>query len=149
MSIRFLLRLLLAALLAAPLAAPRATLADTAVTVTVTGIEKPAGNLLAGIYTSPDDWLGANTFARQEVPVAATLRDGTLSFDISLPPGDYALSVFQDLNGNRTLDTNFMGIPTEASGSSNDAPARFGAPKFRDALFTVGTEPVALTIRMK
>jgi len=144
MSIRFLLPLL-----AAPLAAPFVTLADTAVTVTVTGIEKPAGNLLAGIYTSPDDWLGANTFARQEVPIAATLRDGTLSFEVSLPPGEYALSVFQDLNGNRKLDTNFMGIPTEASGSSNDAPARFSAPKFRDALFTVGTEPVALTIRVK
>jgi len=67
---------------------------------------------------------------------------------MSLPPGRYAVSVFQDMNGNRKLDTNFIGIPTEASGSSNDAPAKWSAPKFKDAVFTVGSEPVDLTIRL-
>jgi uncharacterized protein (DUF2141 family) len=65
-----------------------------------------------------------------------------------LPPGRYALSVLQDMNGNRKLDTNFIGIPTEASGSSNDAPAKWSAPKFKDAVFTVGDEPVNLAIRL-
>jgi uncharacterized protein (DUF2141 family) len=41
-----------------------------------------------------------------------------------------------------------MGIPTEAFGSSNDAPAQWSAPKFKDALFTVGDVPVELTIRL-
>jgi len=80
--------------------------------------------------------------------VAVNLRDGTLTFEMLLPPGSYGLSVLQDLNGNRKLDTNFLGIPKEPQGSSNDAKATFSAPKFKDALFTVGDQPVELRIRL-
>lgn len=122
--------------------------ADTAVRVVVTNVVKQDGVLLAGAYSSPETWLGAATVVSREIPVAGNVRDGAVTFEMALPPGRYALSVFQDLNGNRKLDTNFMGIPTEASGSSNDAPAKWSAPKFRDAVFTVGDEPVSLTIRL-
>ncbi len=121
---------------------------DTAVRVVVTNVVKPTGVLLAGAYSSPETWLGATTVASKDVPVAVNLRDGTVTIDMLLPPGRYALSVLQDLNGNRTLDTNFIGIPKEPSGSSNDAPARFSAPKFKDALVTVGDAPVELRIRL-
>ena len=58
------------------------------------------------------------------------------------------VSVLQDLNANRKLDVNFIGIPKEPSGSSNDAKATFSAPKFKDAVFTVGDQPVELRIRL-
>lgn len=135
---------LLAALALGPVVAAE----PTPVTVTITNIRAPAGVLLAGAYDRESTWLGATTVARRDVPVPADLKGGTLRFELRLPPGQYALSVFQDLNGNRVLDTNFLGIPKEASGSSNDAPARFGPPKFRDALVTVGPEPLALSIRL-
>lgn len=127
---------------------PGAAAADTVVRVVVTNVKKPAGTLLAGAYVSPETWLGATTVATREVPVAGNVRNATVAFDMPLPPGTYALSVFQDMNGNRKLDTNFMGIPTEASGSSNDAPAKWSAPKFKDAVFTVGDKPIELTIRL-
>ena len=122
--------------------------ADTVVRVVVTNVVKQDGVLLAGAYDSPETWLGATTVASKGIPVAGNVRDGAVTFEMALPPGPYALSVLQDLNGNRKLDTNFMGIPTEASGSSNDAPAKWSAPKFKDAVFTVGDEPVNLTIRL-
>lgn len=122
--------------------------ADTAVRVIVTHVVKPGGTLLAGAYTSPETWLGATTAVSRDVPVAGNVSNGTVAFDMALPPGTYALSVFQDMNGNRKLDTNLIGIPTEASGSSNDAPARFSAPKFKDAVFTVGDKPIELRIRL-
>ncbi len=125
-----------------------AATADTVVRVVVTNVVKQDGVLLAGAYDSPETWLGATTVASKDIPVAGNVRDGAVAFEMALPPGPYALSVLQDLNGNRKLDTNFMGIPTEASGSSNDAPAKWSAPKFKDAVFTVGDEPVNLTIRL-
>ena len=127
---------------------PGAAAADTAVRVVVTNVVKQDGVLLAGAYDGPATWLGATTVASKDIPVAGNVRDGAVTFEIALPPGSYALSVFQDMNGNRKLDTNFIGIPTEASGSSNDAPAKWSAPKFRDAVFTVGSEPVNLAIRL-
>ena len=38
-----------------------------------------------------------------------------------IPPGTYALAVIHDENMNGKLDTNWLGIPTEGYGFSNDA----------------------------
>jgi len=139
---------LIAPTLLALLLSAGAAAADTVVRVVVTNVVKQDGVLLAGAYTSAETWLGASPAASRDVPVAGNVRDGTVTFDFPLPPGTYALSVLQDMNGNRRLDTNFIGIPTEASGSSNDAPARWSAPKFNAAVFTVGDQPVELKIRL-
>jgi uncharacterized protein (DUF2141 family) len=121
---------------------------ETVVRIVVTNVEKQDGVLLVGAYSSADTWLGATTVATREVPVKGNLRDGTVTLEMPLAPGNYALSVLQDMNGNRRLDTNVIGIPTEHSGSSNDAPARFSAPKFKDAVIAVGDKPVELRIRL-
>ena len=52
-----------------------------------------------------------------------------------LPPGQYAVQTFHDENGNRKVDRNFIGIPKEGVGFSNDAPIRMGPPKWADAMF--------------
>ena len=49
--------------------------------------------------------------------------------------GTYAVSVFHDENSNGKLDTNFMGIPREGVGASNDAKGHLGPPKFDAAAF--------------
>ena len=132
------------ALVALPAAAGEATL----VRVTVTNVRDPGGVLLVGVYEREDTWLGVPPAHSIEVPVAPNLRDGTVALELRLPPGRYARSLCQDMNGNRRLDTNFMGIPKEASGSSNNPPARWGPPKFADALVTVGDVPLDLSIRL-
>lgn len=50
-------------------------------------------------------------------------------------PGTYAVSVFHDEDSNGKLDANFMGIPREGVGASNDAKGHFGPPKFDAAAF--------------
>jgi uncharacterized protein (DUF2141 family) len=139
--------LLLTALLSIAYAAGAAA-DETTVRVVVSHVVKQDGVLMAGAYSSPETWLGATTVASKQVPVAGNVRDGTVIFEMLLPPGNYALSVFQDMNGNRKLDTNFIGIPTESSGSSNDAPAKWGPPKFKDAVVTVGDQPMDIKIRL-
>jgi uncharacterized protein (DUF2141 family) len=52
-----------------------------------------------------------------------------------ITPGRYAVSVFHDENSNSKMDTNFMGIPREGVGASNNARGHFGPPKFDDAAF--------------
>lgn len=46
-----------------------------------------------------------------------------------LPPGEYALALFHDENGNAKFDTMF-GIPREGFGFSRNPAVRFGAPRF-------------------
>lgn len=49
--------------------------------------------------------------------------------------GSYAICGFHDENTNEELDLGAFGIPKEGIVSSRNAPARFGPPKFKDAVF--------------
>src|SRR5699024_6434327 len=59
----------------------------------------------------------------------------------SVPKGAYAISCFQDLNGNQRLDRNENGIPIEPYGFSNN-PELHAYPRFEQAKFHVGSKPV-------
>ena len=65
-----------------------------------------------------------------------------------LVPGNYAVSVIHDENGNRELDTNLIGIPTEGIGFSHNPRVTFGPPSFANASFDAASEATQ-TIRIK
>ena len=82
---------------------------------------------------------------------AVTLSIPAADHRFSLPalaPGDYALAVIHDENGNGKLDT-FAGIPREGYGFSRNAPVRFGPPRFAAARFTLGREAEEQRITMR
>lgn len=66
----------------------------------------------------------------------------------NVAPGDYAIAIVHDENGNGKLDT-FAGIPREGVGFSRNPVLRFGAPSFRSASFPVTGAPVEQDIRLK
>ena len=63
-----------------------------------------------------------------------------------IPPGTYALAVVHDENMNGKLDTNFLGIPTEGYGFSNDVTAALGPPTYSAARFSYDGKTLDLTI---
>ena len=71
--------------------------------------------------------------AGQEIPVSG----GKATFSLKLKEGQYAISAFHDVNDNKELDTNWMGIPKEKYGFSNNARGFMGPPSFEDAAITV------------
>lgn len=79
----------------------------------------------------------ANTFGDLRDP-AKTLRypaDGQKAYPIlDVLPGEYALLVYYDENGNGRLDENFLGIPTEPVGFSNRYRPK-GPPSYSRASF--------------
>ncbi len=65
-----------------------------------------------------------------------------------LPAGEYAISLFHDVDADGELDSGFMGIPKEPYGFSNNAPVRFGPAKWDAAKFTVnGQTAQAITLK--
>ncbi len=60
----------------------------------------------------------------------------TVIFD-SLTDGEYALSVLHDENKNGKIDTNFLGIPKEGYGVSNNVNPNLRSPRFDEALFSL------------
>lgn len=67
---------------------------------------------------------------------------------IYLPKGKYGVVAFHDLNNNEKLDTNFIGIPTEPYGFSNDARAMLSKPDFEETLVNLISE-LNITFELK
>src|SRR5215813_13311212 len=108
--------------------------ADSRIQVEIIGLRNDQGKILCSLYSSSEGF-----------PKKAEKAIARSSSDISehravcqftgLAPGTYAVSVFHDENSNGRLDTNFMGIPREGVGASNNAKGHFGPPKFDAAAF--------------
>jgi uncharacterized protein (DUF2141 family) len=73
--------------------------------------------------------------------------DGQLRVS-GLAPGDYAVAVIHDANGNGRLDT-FMGIPREGFGFSRNPAIGFGPPQFDAAQFPVAGGSAHQQVRMR
>lgn len=105
--------------------------------------KKKQGFLVVLVYDSKETWLGDDIVMERRISVAESVAYETsdtaelISLTIELPPGEYALSLYHDVNSNGKLDSNFIGIPKEPAVVSNNAPARFGPPKYRDAKFSL------------
>ena len=65
-----------------------------------------------------------------------------------LPPGHYAVSVYLDENQNGKLDINFIGIPKEPVGASNNPKPHLGPPRFKDCTFGMGNADRTLQIKL-
>jgi uncharacterized protein (DUF2141 family) len=87
-----------------------------------------------------------DTLARAFVEI----RDGraVASFH-DLPYGDYAVAVFHDKNGDQQLNTNFLGMPTEPYGFSNDSRRRFRAPRFDEASVRLASEELVIGVTLE
>ncbi len=75
-------------------------------------------------------------------------QQGTMHFTFDVAPGLLAVSVLHDANGNGRLDTNFIGIPREGVGVSNNPPPRRGPPSFAEATFRLPPEGGEVTVRL-
>jgi uncharacterized protein (DUF2141 family) len=105
--------------------------AQNKLTIAVDGIEKVKGNILVAVYDKEN-------FMKKPVYVGyAKVNAETVNVVIeNVKPGEYAISLYQDENGNNKLDMGAFG-PTEKYAFSNNAKGTMGPPKFEDCKFTV------------
>lgn len=102
-------------------------------TLEVRDLDRPTGTLYVAIYSSAETFL-----SRPLTGFLVEVKDKQMTVPCQgLPAGTYALSLFQDLNGNGTLDTGAYGIPTEPTGFSNDATGVMGPPTFGQCSFNL------------
>lgn len=65
-----------------------------------------------------------------------------------LPPGRYAVQIFQDSNGNGQLDLSPRGMPLEPVGFSGNPSLFGGKPSPSDSLFEHGTTDTLISVRL-
>lgn len=99
--------------------------------------------LLAGPAGFPMDNAGARRAwqAADAKGVTCPLSD--------VPEGRSAVSIGHDLNGNKRVDTHFVGLSTEQWGVSNNARPSLRAPRFDEAVLKVAGDAKEEAIEIK
>lgn len=130
---------------AAPAAVPSAAVPSLRVDIRMKGLHA-RGQVRGGIYKDPNLWTD-NAGIVSICTVMVHAHEATCTFTVRRP-GRYAAAFFHDEDGDRVLDKNFLGIPTEGYAFSRDAHAALSAPAFERAAFDVPLRaPVIATMR--
>lgn len=111
--------------------------------INVTNIEAGKGSVVLNIYNTKENFL-------KTVYITKTLKadKSTLTFVVDLPQkGTYAVTLFQDVDNNKKLKQDWLGIPQEPVGYGNNFKPS-AKPKFNDCAITVNSEQVTQTIKL-
>lgn len=116
--------------------------------VHIHGIRNAQGTVKAVLYgPDPNDFLvkGKKTDKERE-----PAREGTMTLCVAAPDvGQYAVVIYHDENNNHTFDRNWIGLPTEGFGVSNDPSLFLAAPSFGESKFEVTEDITHISIEMK
>ncbi len=105
----------------------------------MTGFRSDKGSALVYLFSSADTFPSEYGSADRTTKVA--IREGRSEAVIeAVPVGTWAISVIHDEDDNGELRTNFIGIPREGVGSSNDPAPRMGPPRWADAKFDLDAD---------
>lgn len=115
--------------------APSASVKEHTLTITVEGMDSSAGNLGILIFNGPKGWAEDRQAALKDISIPA--QSPTQKVEVKLPAGNYAIALIHDLNVNHKLDKNFLGMPKEQWGMSNNPHATIKAPPIEKAMFTL------------
>ncbi len=120
----------------------------TPIHVHVHGIRNSEGTVKAVLYgPEPETFLvkGKKTDKEREPAEAGSM---TLCV-AALEKGKYAVVVYHDENDNHKFDRNWIGMPTEGYGVSNDPDLFFIPPNFEEAAFGVMEDITHIDVEMK
>jgi uncharacterized protein (DUF2141 family) len=113
--------------------------------ITVTDIRAATGTVQLSVANSEAAW---NNQAKPIAGKVVAVTDKQVVLHFTLPAGSYAVQVMHDENGNNKLDTNFVGMPIEGYGFSNN-PTALRKANYDEARFELGEQPAAITIRLR
>lgn len=132
---------------AALLAIGTAASAPGEIVLDVSNLRSAKGNILVCLTANPAHFPDCRKDPGAHRLVAPAREAHRIMLN-DVAPGDYAVALIHDENGNGKLDTRLM-IPVEGFGFSRNPPIRFGPPKFASARFVYegGAEPMAVKMK--
>ena len=116
-------------------------------TIKVESVSDKGGDMRVALYTA-DTWEDDNSKPVIDGVVPATAPETIVNLR-NIAPGTYGLKAFQDFNRNGEFDFNFLHLPAEKYGFSNDATPAFSDPAFDRAKFTLRPGENTITIHLR
>ena len=115
------------------------------------GLKSSQGAVMVALYDNEAAY--ENSSAASDTAVRSMrldIKDGAAGTTFTgLPPGQYAIKAFHDMNGDFKLNTNLFGAPTEPVAFSNDAPVHMRAPSWKETVFEVRAGDNSISIHIE
>ena len=126
---------------------PSLSQSTSTVLLEVSSFKNTRGNLNCRLFIKPSDFPDGEGILSVRVHIAGPNTSCTFS---NVEPGTYAVAVVHDENSNGKLDKNFVGVPSEGYGVSNNKTYALSAPKWDESVFTiVPSESKTLQVKLR
>jgi uncharacterized protein (DUF2141 family) len=98
--------------------------------VTVTNIKTQKGRVEIGLFNDEKTFL---VKGKEYRTYSKVVTNDTIVFVLTdLTKADYAVSLYHDINSDKECNLNFLGIPVEPYGFSNNFKPKLSKPSFND-----------------
>jgi len=119
------------------------------ISISITNLHNDNGQVLISLFKDGDGYPDEPEKAIRKGKATIAANKAMISF-AGLLPGKYAAVVLHDENNNLKMDKNWLGLPTEGYGFSNNVMGTFGPPGFSKASVSLaGDKQTAITIRVR
>lgn len=116
------------------------------ITLKVKGMKNTKGIIRAFLFNSKSSYLKEEIL--EETQSINSSKEVILNFK-NMPKGTYSIFVYHDENNDNKMDENWLGIPTEDYGFSNNARGTMGPPDFEESKFEFDGQSIVLSIIIK
>lgn len=113
----------------------------------VHGLKKIEGNIGILVFNRE----GGFPMTKEHAVLNKKVKVNALTLEIDLedlPYGKYAIAIVHDINSNKVFDKNFLGIPTEPFGFSNNKSIFRGLPDFQEASIELNQKRIEAKIKL-
>ncbi|OQX83966.1 hypothetical protein B6D60_09885 [candidate division KSB1 bacterium 4484_87] len=116
-------------------------------TVIVSGLKNNKGDVKIGLFKTKESYDGKKNKFKGAI---RRIKNRMTKWEVKkIPFGEYAIKAFHDEDGDDEIDTNFLGMPTESFGFSNNARAFFGPPDFEKAKFLFNADSMRIEVKLR
>jgi uncharacterized protein (DUF2141 family) len=116
-------------------------------TVAIIGLRSSQGQLCLSLFSGEEGFPSNSDCAMRNCCIRATNTPLFAKF-VNLTSGNYSVTVFHDANNNGTLDRNWLGIPTEGFGFSQNPKIFMGLPRFKDTSVVITNQDIKIEIQL-
>lgn len=127
---------------------PARATSSSRLTVQLNGLKNQKGQVCFSLFSSSQGFPAQEEQALQSRCVQLAETHFKTTFE-NLIPGGYAVAVFHDANGDRILNVNPLGIPTEGFGFSRNPQILAGPPNFGETVVTVAPPQNNIQIQLQ
>lgn len=116
--------------------------------VRIAGARNNKGHVLLSVFNKAEGFPDQQSKAYRNYRLEISNQTASVTIT-GLPVGEYAFAVLHDENDDAKMNTNWIGIPKEGFGFSNNVMGLFGPPSFHKAKIVHNGSAARTEIRLK